>query len=204
MWGATITEKKRVLRAAALAKRSALSSEECFSRSALIQGRAISFVGYIAARGVALYSPVQNEVRTDQILQHALQVPKQVFYPKAMPQGVLQLVQIASAGDLQIGRFGIPEPVGDRQLWQAEGERIVFVPGVLFDCRGNRLGRGQGWYDRLLGELHGQAMCVGLAYDFQLAHEVPVEDWDQKVHFIVTEKRLIDCVREPIRPNRAP
>lgn len=204
MWGATVTEKKRVLRTAALSQRSALSPEECCSRSDLIQGKALCFRRYISARAVALYSPVQNEVRTERIMHHAFQAAKEVFYPRMVAQSVLQLVQIDSVADLRAGRFGIPEPLGERQFRETEGERVVFVPGAVFDCRGNRLGRGQGWYDRLLSELDGAATFVGLAYEFQLAYEVPAEEWDQRVHFIITENRLIDCAREAIRPSRAP
>jgi 5-formyltetrahydrofolate cyclo-ligase len=204
MWGAAVKEKKRSLRTAALSQRSALSPEECLARSESIQRKALSLDGYIAASAVALYSPVQNEVLTDRIFSDALGARKQVFYPKMDRPGMLQLVEVASAGDLQIGRYEIPEPKGDRQFWQAAGKRVVFVPGVLFDTQGNRLGRGAGWYDRLLGELDGQATFVGLAYEIQLIDEVPTERWDRKVHFIITENRLIECAQTSIQPIRAP
>ena len=192
------------MRAAALTRRSALSHEESSSLSEMIQERALRLPRYVTSRAVALYSPVQNEVHTERILQHALQAAKKVFYPKMVAESVLQLVQIESVADLRPGRFGIPEPIGERQLCETKGERVVFVPGAVFDCRGNRLGRGQGWYDRLLAELDGKATFVGLAYEFQLTGEVPGEAWDQRVHFIVTEKRLIDCACESMGSSRSP
>jgi 5-formyltetrahydrofolate cyclo-ligase len=70
---------------------------------------------------------------------------------------------------------------------------IVFVPGVAFDTRGQRLGRGKGWYDRLLRQLGGNTVFVGLGYEFQIVEEVPTESWDEKVHYVVTEERVIDC-----------
>ena len=70
---------------------------------------------------------------------------------------------------------------------------VVFVPGVAFDCNGNRLGRGTGWYDRLLGGLDARVPRIALAYEFQLLEEVPVEPGDLPVHAIVTEKRVIAC-----------
>jgi 5-formyltetrahydrofolate cyclo-ligase len=64
---------------------------------------------------------------------------------------------------------------------------------VLFDRRGNRLGRGGGWYDRVLCELGNHGIFVGLAYESQMVESLPVESWDRRVHFIITEKKQIDC-----------
>jgi 5-formyltetrahydrofolate cyclo-ligase len=78
---------------------------------------------------------------------------------------------------------------------------VVFVPGVAFDVRGNRLGRGKGWYDRLL-EKSGRATFVALAYDFQIVDAVPSEDWDQRVHYLITERRIIDCGSMPAQSSQ--
>jgi 5-formyltetrahydrofolate cyclo-ligase len=72
----------------------------------------------------------------------------------------------------------------------------MIVPGLAFDAQGNRLGRGGGWYDRLLGATGGAAVPVALAYEFQIVDEVPVRQWDRAVNYIVTERRVIDCARE--------
>ena len=93
------------------------------------------------------------------------------------------MIKIGSETEFSQGRFGILEPTGERRLaGQDQEELVVFVPGVAFDLRGNRLGRGKGWYDRLIKKL-GQAILVALAYDFQIVDEVPAEEWDQRVHY---------------------
>ena len=69
----------------------------------------------------------------------------------------------------------------------------MFVPGVAFDCAGNRLGRGAGWYDRLLANLGSKKFAIGLAYEFQIVDAVPAQPWDCRVNLILTEKRAIDC-----------
>lgn len=70
---------------------------------------------------------------------------------------------------------------------------MVLVPGVLFDCQGNRLGRGGGWYDRTMQLIGGRGLYVGLAYELQLIDHVPTQAWDQKVDYVITESRVIDC-----------
>ena len=69
----------------------------------------------------------------------------------------------------------------------------MLVPGLMFDPWGKRLGRGGGYYDRLLGRLSG-ATLIGVCFDATLREEVPAEAHDRKVDMVVTESRTIDCV----------
>lgn len=191
-------ENRDRLRHAALSQRRALAPADCLAWSRSIQSRAMEFSYYRAARTVGLYSPVQNEVDTSAILQHALTSNKQVFYPKFSLPGSAGLAQINSAADLVVGRHDILEPAGWDFLTPADCDSLVlFIPGVLFDRRGNRLGRGGGWYDRLLGELANNGIVVGLAYESQLVESLPAASWDRRVHFILTEKNQIDCGMMP-------
>ena len=196
-------ESKNSLRAVALAQRGLLSKAESVSRSRFIQTQALQFPPYLMRRSVALYSPIQNEVETADIREHALVQGKRVFYPRCTPENVLELVEIGSVTELGMGRFGIPEPTGDsRPSPQDQEEMVVFVPGVAFDVRGNRLGRGTGWYDRLIKNLGG-ATFIALAYDFQIVDEVPAEQWDERVHYLITERRIIDCGSRPAQSSQA-
>ena len=191
--GPPMREEKHSLRAAALAQRSLLSRSESLARSRLIQARALQFPPYLLRRSVALYNPIQNEVETREILDHALVTGKNVFFPRFGPEDSLELIKIRSATEFSPGRFGILEPTGEGRLAGRDREElVVFVPGVAFDLRGNRLGRGKGWYDRLIKELGG-AILVALAYDFQIVDEIPVEEWDQRVHYVITERSIVDC-----------
>jgi len=63
------------------------------------------------------------------------------------------------------------------------------VPGMAFDWSGNRLGRGRGFYDRLLEKVSG--IKCGVGYDFQLLEKIPVEAHDAKVNFILTPSRCL-------------
>ncbi len=191
-------ENRDRLRHAALSQRRALALADCLAWSRSIQSRAMEFSYYCAARAVALYSPVQNEVETSAILQHALTSNKKVFYPKLSLPDLAGLARINSAAELVVGRHDIFEPVGSDFLAPADCDSLLlFIPGVLFDRRGNRLGRGGGWYDRLLGELGNNGIFVGLAYEFQMIESLPAASWDRRMHFILTEKNQIDCGMTP-------
>jgi 5-formyltetrahydrofolate cyclo-ligase len=194
MWDMRAGEKKPALRAAALSQRKALSQEQALALSQLIQARALNFPPYTEASSAALYSPIQNEVSTDEIREHALRHRKRVFYPRLGLGEAVDLVEINSRNDLRPGRRGILEPVEAKRISDHEvSGLVVFVPGVAFDTQGNRLGRGMGCYDRLLARLNGAATLVALAYEFQIMSEIPSELWDQKVHYVITESRIIDC-----------
>jgi 5-formyltetrahydrofolate cyclo-ligase len=203
MWVGPKEEKKQALRAAALSRRNSLSKSEHLSWSRLIQAKALQLPRYTAARSVVLYSPIQNEVGTGDILAHSLKQGRKVFYPKMASEYAVDLVQVLSSAELQAVRFGILEPTGLDFLGEADHEGlVVFVPGVAFDVWGHRLGRGQGWYDRLLGRLGTGSVFVALAYEFQIVEAVPTESWDQRVHYVVTQNRVIDCAESALQSNQ--
>jgi len=189
-----VGEKKRVLRTAAMSRRTSLANTDSHTWSCLIQATVLQFQPYLRSQSVALYNPIQNEVGTEAIRDHALGTGRKLFYPKMAAENSVELVQVDSVTAFGIGRFGILEPTGKRRLSDQDlGQLMVFVPGVLFDSRGNRLGRGVGWYDRLLKQIGRSATFLGLAYEFQIVGEVPVEPWDQKMDYVITERRVIDC-----------
>ncbi len=193
-------EKKHKLRAGALLQRESLSASELSLWSHLIQGRVFHFSPYLISRSVALYSPIGNEVATEEIRDHAFKTRKKLFYPKLGKGQNSGLIRVDSPEELKPGRYGILEPIGNRLITERGHEGlVVFVPGLAFDLQGNRLGRGKGWYDRVLELLGEGTTIVALAYEFQVVEELPVERWDRRVHYIITERRIIDCVDVPFR-----
>ena len=186
-------ERRDLLRQAALERRNLLSKPEVSLWSQQIQARALALDCYRIADAIALYSPIQNEVDTGTLLDHALASGKRVYLPRWMGQE-FGFGQVASRSELIAGRSGILEPIGAPGWAGADNKNsLLFVPGVVFDTRGNRLGRGAGYYDRLLAQFCGRARIAGLAYEFQVVEAVPVQEWDIGMHFIVTEERTIDC-----------
>ena len=186
-------EQKQSLREKALLQREALSASDLSNWNRVIQERAIALHSYVRSRSVGLYSPIGNEVETVKICDHALRNGKAVYYPRASGENP-GLVRVDSCGGLRASRNGLLEPPGNSMLReQIHGDLVLFIPGLAFDLEGNRLGRGEGWYDRTLMRLGGEPRRVALAYEFQIVETLPVEDWDQKVHQIITERRVIGC-----------
>ena len=193
-----MSESKTALRVALLSQRSSLATAtaECWSRS--IQARLLETPLYRSVTAIALYSSIENEAATEQIRDHSLRNGKRVVYPRLLPNRSLEFAEIESPTELVRGKSGIPEPIGRKVLSHYDGiDLLLIVPGVGFDPKGNRLGRGQAWYDRVIRQWGSRATPVGLAYEFQVVDHVPVDSWDEKVLFISTQERFIDCQRVP-------
>ncbi len=85
-------------------------------------------------------------------------------------------------------RYRIPEPSPDGPVSPHELE-IALIPGLAFDAAGGRLGRGGGYYDRLLAKLPSTCLRIGLCFDFQLVDRVPRAPHDLPVHRVITDLR---------------
>lgn len=92
--------------------------------------------------------------------------------------------------DVVSGKFGVREPAPGCAEVALEKFDLILVPGMAFDLHGNRLGRGLGFYDRLLQKISG--VKCGVCHDFQLQAHIPTEPHDAKVTFVFTPSR---CVR---------
>jgi 5-formyltetrahydrofolate cyclo-ligase len=191
-------ETSNALRRRAQSHRRALPSHTWFCWSRLIQAQTLEQPQYLAANSVVLYSPVDNEVDTRAIMEHALSSRKKVYYPVLRGTEVPEFAQVYSQNDFIRGPYGIPEPAGDVRLKDADCERLaLIVPGLVFDRRGYRLGRGRGWYDRALAWIGQRACSFGLAFEFQLVDRLPERSWDQKLDCVITETEVISCGNVP-------
>lgn len=134
---------------------------------------------------VLLYHALADEVDTQVLLDSALRLGKRVLLPVVVGDDLI-LRRYTGSDDLQTGAYGIKEPVGDC-FPQADYGQIdfVLVPGMAFDAYGHRLGRGKGYYDRLLPRLRN-AYRVGICFPFQLLDSVPSEDHDAVVSEVIS------------------
>jgi 5-formyltetrahydrofolate cyclo-ligase len=96
--------------------------------------------------------------------------------------------------EIMSGKFGIREPAPACVAIPLQDLDLVLVPGVAFDVNGHRLGRGKGFYDRLLQDFTGKK--IGIAFDEQIVGAVPAGKNDVKMDFIVTSARCVTCSRQ--------
>lgn len=89
---------------------------------------------------------------------------------------------------LELGSFHIEEPTGD-DLVDLDEIELIIIPAVAYDRKGNRLGRGKGYYDRLLQST--RATKIGVAYHFQLLDAIPAEPHDVPVDIVITDQTII-------------
>ncbi len=180
---------KKPIRAALLAQRKHLSLDTCLHQSLVAQERFLQLPELAAARSLALYSPILNEVFTEEIFTRARNLGKRVVYPRVQGAG-MEFFEVECREDLRPGNFGILEPQGVHPLPVAELD-LLLVPGVAFDQTGHRLGYGKGYYDRLLQQRSASCCLVGLCFEFQLLSFLPAEAHDIRMDLLVTEQRTL-------------
>nr|WP_321453273.1 5-formyltetrahydrofolate cyclo-ligase [uncultured Carboxylicivirga sp.] len=177
-------EKKELRKKINQLKKS-FSAEEAQSQSDQIYSMLISSVEYKNARNVLFYWSMSDEIPTHEFILSEYQ-NKQIYLP-VIKGDDLEIVLFTGKDCLVPGpKYGIPEPTGDA-LKDESCIDLVVVPGVAFDKIGNRMGRGAGYYDRILKRVP-QAGKVAMAYTFQVVESVPVEPHDIKMDKIIFPK----------------
>jgi len=184
-----VADEKKILRRIVAECRAEFPARSAARLSAIIQHNLIEASCYSEAACVIPYAPKDNEVATDLIFAHAIASGRRVFYPRIVPHSdELSLVRVDHLAQLQPGAYGILEPTGAEIARYADLERaLICVPGVAFGPAGQRLGRGGGYYDRLIATLAPQTVTVGLAYSFQVLDRLPESPLDRRLGLIVTE-----------------
>lgn len=148
-----------------------------------------------AARAVLLFLPLPSEPDISPLLAVALADGKLLALPRFNPATQhYEAVQIHElARELVIGPFQVREPVAACPMVPLNRLDLALVPGLGFDLRGRRLGRGKGHYDRLLAGFDGRK--IGVAFDFQIVAEVPCEAHDVPLDAVVTPTRWLAAQR---------
>lgn len=180
---------KKSIRDTMLGRRKQLSAEICLNRSLKAQQRLLELPQFAAASTVGLYSPVWNEVFTEEIFRAARAQGKRVAYPRIDGHG-LEFIEVADPQELCPGGFGILEPCGS-QCVSLPALDLVVVPGVAFDLAGFRLGYGKGFYDRVMSCGERCGVLIGLCYELQMLDSLPSESHDVRMDLVATEERTL-------------
>lgn len=185
---------KRTLRKQIYALRDSLSEGEISEKSGAIGERLEQLPFYREARVIMFFTSFRSEVNTVGMIGDNLACGRRVLVPKAVHEGRVLIPSelLDHESDLAPGYFGIPEPQpGTLRPVDPRAIDLLIVPGVAFDLQGNRLGYGGGFYDRFFERLRPGVPLVALAFELQLVEGVPVEPWDRRMDWLVTEKRAI-------------
>ena len=136
------------------------------------------------AKVVLLYWSMEDEVQTHDFVEKWYK-SKTILLP-CVDGDDLRLRQYTGADCMREGeQFGIGEPTGE-EYTDLESVDAIIVPGVAFDKEGHRMGRGRGFYDRLLKSTPN-AYKIGVCFDFQMVESVPVEPHDVMMDKVVGE-----------------
>lgn len=186
--------EKRQLRRVMVERILALEPAARRTEEAVLAGRFPHLPGYEAAGTVLLYvTAFPEEIATAPMLRDALERGKRLICPRVdRATRSLQLHEVADVeADFRRGTLGIPEP--SRRCPAVPPERVdwVLVPGLAFDDRGFRLGRGAGHYDRLLPMLRPDVPRWALALDCQWIEALPVEPHDVPLDGVVSPCRTM-------------
>jgi len=189
-----INDNKKKLRATGMNNRKALTREQRKEKSAQIAEHFFSTEEFKKAKAVMIYAATETEVQTEESIRTVLSQGKRVILPycyqNSAELGIAEIKEFPA--DVSPGEYKILEPRADiRNNFLKSDIQLVVCPGVAFDKKGARLGRGKGCYDYFLKELKERITIVGFAFQCQiLDEEIPFDYHDITMDILITEEGI--------------
>lgn len=180
---------KNAIREEYLERRLAMDPDLKSRLDGAICRQAVGMVGYRFADCVLMYSAVKGEIDVSEIALHAFSKGKKVAFPRCCPEkGTMDFHIVTSLDDLHPGTFGVPEPDASLPVFDPTSTEnsVCYVPGLVFDTNGYRVGYGKGYYDRYLSNFKGS--IVGITYSDCILKSVPRGHFDVSIRVLLTEK----------------
>ncbi len=169
-----------------------LSPEDRNARSRAVSTRVAATPEWAKASVVMLYLATPQEVDTSELALQAWQAGKTVVVPKvSWNQRRILPTEINSLGtEMTTSGQGIREPIAGNPM-PVDDIDLVLVPGLGFDRRGNRIGRGMGFYDRFLSQDGFLGLTCGVAFAEQVIDAVPMHEHDVPLGMLVTDRDIV-------------
>lgn len=181
-----IMTAKQNIRSQYKQKRGRMSPEVVRMRSAWISAHLIQSELFREAKRIYAYAPLGNEADIKPVIEEGWRLGKQIAFPKVFGEE-MRYFAVNGFSELEEGTFHVMEPVEHTPVdWE---EVLVLVPGVAFSFEGGRMGYGKGYYDRFFAD-KPDAVKVGVAYNMQMADQLPMEAHDLRMDYLVTEDGL--------------
>lgn len=140
------------------------------------------------SNAIMLFWSMKDEVFTHNLIEKIFR-SKTVILPSIQDE-ILLLKEYKGKNEMVINnQFGIPEPIGN-PLDESINIDLIVIPGIAFDKDLNRLGRGKGFYDKLLKTISSKK--IGICFDFQIINHVPTYTHDMKMDIIISENMIIE------------
>ena len=135
------------------------------------------------------YYPSNYEIDDLAILDLLEKKNFKVSLPIIKKDNQMNFYRWSRSDPLRVNKFGIPEPVSSKIFYPD----ILLVPLVAYDNNLNRLGYGGGYYDRFIEKLEKtkKIIKIGLAFSFQKISSIPIDQYDKRLDFIITEKKIL-------------
>jgi 5-formyltetrahydrofolate cyclo-ligase len=145
-------------------------------------------------RKVLCYASLADEVQIRPLMEKWLSMGVTVALPRITGKGQMEAVNFTDFDSLVEGEYGILTPDLEKgEVIPPEELDLIIVPGIAYDTRGERLGMGGGFYDVYLARAT-KAKRIALAFSCQLVAKIPMEDHDVRVHKIITEQGIYNCL----------
>lgn len=181
---------KGSLRREKLKLRKTMSSEDVKIKSKKINDIVLNLKELKNAKSVLFYYPINNEVDLISTMKWCLSEGKTVLLPR-VENFAITMYSISSFSDLKKGFFGIMEPDPAKANKFKGLVDLAFVPGIVFDKEGSRIGYGQGYYDRFLKKL--KINKIGVGYGDQLVDAIKAGKHDVALDYVITEDKINNC-----------
>ena len=137
-----------------------------------------------------LSNEINNEVETDEIVNLLFMKNKRVFVPKILGKDLLN-IEIDNNTKYSLNQLGIREPISSNQK-DASLLEVIFVPLLIFDKLGHRVGYGGGYYDKFLGNIKDDVLKIGLSLFEPIDKIQDIERHDIRLDYSITPKRVYD------------
>lgn len=196
-------DRKREIRKEGRSRMRAVTEESLREHSTAAAAILLERPEWKNAQRILGYLALKDELELSTVLKAALAAGKTIALPRYIPEReaycAAMLPPSESFATLSFGRFGILEPPTTAPIVPLNQLDFVLVPGVAFDPSGGRLGRGKGFYDRLLAETNNACMKCGVALEEQIVAAIPSEAHDISMNFVLTPSRWIICKEDACR-----
>ena len=169
---------KRQLRNILLSRLRRQTESQREVKSRLIEKKLLKQEEFVKAKRIMFFLAFDGEVNTEHMINRARDLGKEIYVPLCNSKKKnLTPCLLSESSSLEVGSYRTLEP--KRKIkFPSDKLDLVIVPALGYDKRGNRLGRGKGYYDRFLKGLSEHTYCLGLAFDFQIVPDLPTNPND--------------------------